>query len=114
MLYKKQFPIDDYSDIDVSIENSEKNLAHLKAIDKVQEAKGEKLLYRYFSRPVADGMAWYQVVKVTSKTASIQWCDGICLDNYQDGMLGDGVTLPVDMVFNMVDLRIKMDELFSR
>ena len=114
MIYQKQYPTDDYSDIDVSIENSEKNLAHLKSIDKIQEAKGENLLYRYFSRPVADGMAWYQVTKVTSKTATVQWCDGICLDNYQDGMLGYGGTVPVDMVFNMVDLRIQMDKLFSR
>jgi hypothetical protein len=114
MLYKKQYPTDDYSDIDVSIENSEKNLAHLKSIDKIQEAKGESLLYRYFSRPVADGMAWYQVTKATTTTATVQWCDGICLDNYQDGMLGYGGTVPIDMVFNMVSLRIEMDKLFSR
>jgi len=114
MIYKKQYPTDDYSDIDVSIENSEKNLAHLKSIDKVQEAKGENLLYRYFSRPVADGMAWYQVTKVTKSMATVQWCDGICLDNYQDGMLGDGTSIPINMAFNMVDLRIQMDKLFSR
>ena len=114
MLYKKQYPTDDYSDIDVSIENSEKNLTHLKSIDKIQEANGENLLYRYFFRPVADGNAWYQVTNVTSKTATVQWCDGICLDNYQDGMLGYGGTVPIDMVSNMVSLRIEMDKLFSR
>ena len=114
MLYKKQYPTDDYSDIDVSIENSEKNLAHLKSIDKIQEAKGESLLYRYFSRPVADGNAWYQVTKVTKKTATVQWCDGICLDNYQDGMLGDGASIPINMAFNMVDFRIRLDKLFSQ
>ncbi len=114
MLYKKQFPIDDYSNIDVSIENSEKNLAHLKSIDKAQEAKGEKLLYRYFSRPVADGLAWYQVTKVTKKAVKVEWCDGICLDNYQDYMIGDEATLPVDMIANLIESRIALDKLFSR
>ena len=114
MLYKKQFPIDDYSNIDVSIENSEKNLAHLKSIDKAQEAKGEKLLYRYFYRPVADGRAWYQVTKVTARTATVTWCDGICLDDYQDYMIGDEATLPVDMIANLIESRIALDKLFSR
>jgi hypothetical protein len=114
MLYKKQFPTDDYSNIDVSVENSVKNLAHLKSIDQAQEAKGEKLLYRYFARPVADGMAWYQVTKVTKKTATVQWCDGICLDNYQDYMIGDGATLPIDMIDGLVSARINWDKLFSR
>ena len=115
MLYSKQFPIDDWSNIDQSIKNSDANLAHLKSIDAIQESKGEGLLFRYFSRPVADGLAWYQVTKVTSKTVTIQWCDGISLDNYYDGMLGDGeVTVPRHMIEDLVRGRIAMDKLFSR
>ena len=114
MLYSKQFPIDDYSNIDQSIKNSDLNLKHLQDIDKAQEAKGENLLYRYFFRPVADGRAWYQVTKVTKKTATVTWCDGICLDDYQDGMLGDEATLPIDMIAQLVSSRIAMDKLFSR
>ena len=115
MLYSKQFSIDDWSNIDATIANSKKNLEHLQSIDKAQEAKGEKLLYRYFSRPVADGLAWYQVTKVTAKTVTVQWCDGICLDNYYDGMLGDGVvSMPKHIIEPLVQGRIAMDKLFSR
>lgn len=114
MLYSKKYPTDDYSNIDQLIKNSDANLEHLQAIDKAQASKGEKLLYRYFNRPVADGKAWYQVTKVNKKTATVTWCDGICLDNYQDGILGDEATLPIDMVTRLVSSRIAMDKLFSR
>ena len=115
MLYSKQFPTDDWSNIDVTIANSNKNLEHLQSIDKAQEAKGESLLFRYFSRPVADGLAWYQVTKVTAKTVTVKWCDGICLDDYYDGMLGDGeTTMPRHIIEPLVQGRIAMDKLFAR
>jgi hypothetical protein len=114
MIYTKQFPTDDFSDIDQTIKNSNANLAHLKSIDKAQNEKGENLLYRYFNRQVADGYAWYQVTKVTQKTATVKWCDGICLDDYQDMMLGDEATLSRVMVEKLVSSRIAMDKLFSR
>jgi hypothetical protein len=114
MIYTKQFPTDDFSDIDQTIKNSDANLAHLKLIDKAQNEKGENLLYRYFNRPVADGYAWYQVVKVTQKTATVKWCDGICLDDYQDMMLGDESTLPRTMVEKLVSSRIALEKLFSK
>ena len=115
MLYSKQFPIDDWSNIDVTIANSNKNLEHLQSIDKAQEAKGESLLFRYFSRPVADGLAWYQVTKVTTKTVTVKWCDGISLDDYCDGMLGDGeTTMPRHIIEPLVQGRIIMDKVFAR
>lgn len=114
MLYTKQFPTDDWSDIEQTIKNSEANLNHLKDIDKAQDAKGEGLLYRYFHRPVADGRAWYQVTKVTPRTATVKLCDGICLDNYCDMMLGEEATLSRKLVEQMVNSRIAMEKLFSR
>lgn len=115
MKYAKQFPTDDWSDVNQTIKNSEANLAHLKSIDKAQAEKGGNLLYRYFSRPVADGLAWYQVIKVTPKNVTVQWCDGICLDNYCDTMLGDGeITLPRHIVEPLVQGRIAMDKFFSK
>lgn len=114
MKYTKQFPIDDYSNIDQTLKNSDANLKHLQDIDKAQEAKGEKLLYRYFYRPVADGRAWYQVTKVTAKTATVTWCDGICLDNYQDMMIGDEATFPINVIADLVSSRIALESLFSK
>ena len=113
MKYKQQAPIDDWSDIDKCIKNSEINLKHLQDIDKAQEAKGEQLLYRYFYRPVADGRAWYQVTKVTSKTATVTWCAGICLDDYVDMMLGEEATISRGMIENMVNGRIALEKLFA-
>lgn len=114
MRYIQQHPTDDWSDIDKTIENSELNLKHLQDIDKAQEAKGEPLLFRYFHRPVADGRAWYQVTKVTPRTATVTLCDGICLDNYCDGMLGEENTLPRNMVEQLVSSRIALEKLFAR
>ena len=114
MKYTQQAPTDDWSNIDQIIKNSETNLNHLKSIDRAQAEKGEQLLYRYFSRPVADGLAWYQVTKVTPRTATVTLCTGICLDDYQDMLLGEENTVPRNAIENLVSSRIAMEELFSR
>lgn len=114
MKYTQQAPTDDWSNIDQLIKNSETNLNHLKSIDRTQAEKGEGLLYRYFHRPVADGRAWYQVTKVTARTATVTLCDGICLDDYCDSLLGEENTLPRNMVEQLVSSRIAMEKLFSR
>lgn len=113
MKYIQQHPTDDWSNIDKMIENSDLNLKHLQDIDKAQGVKGEPLLFRYFHRPVADGRAWYQVTKVTPKTATVKLCDGICLDNYCDMMLGEEATLPRKMVEQLVNSRIALEKLFA-
>ena len=113
MKYKQQAPTDVWSNIDQCVENSKINLKHLQDIDKAQEAKGEPLLYRHFHRPVADGRAWYQVTKVTPRTATVTWCEGICLDDYVDMMLGEEAKLPRDMVENLVNGRIALEKLFA-
>lgn len=114
MRYIQQHPTDDWSDIDKTIANSELNLKHLQDIDKAQEEKGEPLLFRYFHRGVADGRAWYQVTKVTARTATVTLCDGICLDNYCDSLLGEENTLPRNMVEQLVNSRIALEKLFAR
>ncbi len=114
MKYIQQAPTDDWSDIDQMIKNSDLNLNHLKAIDKAQGEKGEGLLFRHFSRPVADGLAWYQVTKVTPKTATVTLCSGICLDDYVDGMIGEEATLPRNIVENLVVSRIALEKLFAK
>ena len=114
MKYTKQHPIDNWKDVDLCVKNSKLNFEHLKSIDDEQEKRGEPLLYRYFTRPVADGTAWYQVIKVTSKNVTVQWCDGISLDNYCDGMLGDGeITMPRNVIEPLVRGRIALNKVFS-
>lgn len=113
MKYHKHFPIDDYTDIDKLIRNSDANLEHLKVIDKMQAEKGEGLLYRYFSMVVGDGYAYYQVTEVTTRTATVTLCEGISLDNYCDRLLGYEATLPRNMVQELIDQRISMEKLFA-
>lgn len=87
--YYPKFPIgEDFSKIDEMIENSNKNLEHLKDIDSFAK-KNKQLLFRYFYLNVADGRAFYQITKITKTKATVTLCDGICLDNYADTVLGE-------------------------
>lgn len=89
------------------------NWEHLKEIDEKAKARGE-LLWRFFSVSVADGKAFYQVTKVNKTTARVEWCDGICPDNYYDQVIGGGSTLPLSKVKQWISGRDYMDKLFSK
>lgn len=80
--------------------------------DKEAQEKNT-LLHRYFQVPVADGMAYYQVTRVTSRTATVKRCEGICPDEYADGMLGDGCTLPIAMIKQQVKVVETLNKLFG-
>jgi hypothetical protein len=115
MEYKPQHSIKlapGFEKINEEIANSKKNLEHLQNCDKEAQEKNT-LLHRYFHVPVADGMAYYQVTKVTARTATVKRCEGICLDEYADGMLGDGCTLPIAMVKQQVKAVETLNKLFG-
>lgn len=102
-----------FARINEMIENSNKNLAHLDAIDSFAK-KQRQLLYRYFSTPVADGKVYYQIVKVTKTTATVKICGGICLDEYVDNILGEEATMPLARAKQLVEQKDALNELFSR
>ena len=112
MKYKQHFetPLSDWEKARV---NSDNNLQVLEGIDREQKAKGE-ILWRYFKRNVADGYAFYQIVKVTKKTANVKLCTGICLDEWVDGMLGIECTLPLLLVEGMISQKDALDKLFNK
>jgi len=111
--YYPKFQIgEDFSKIDEMIENSNKNLEHLKDIDKFAK-KNKQLLFRYFYLNVADGRAFYQITKVTKTKAIVTLCDGICLDNYADRVLGEESTIPLTQAQEFVEQRDRIEELFS-
>ena len=101
-----------FEKIKEEIANSQKNLEHLMKCDKEAQEKNT-LLHRYFHLPVADGRAYYQVTRVTTKTATVKRCEGICLDEYADNMLGDGCTLPIAMVKQQVKAVESLNKLFG-
>jgi len=116
MKYQAQHPIDlgaGFERIDECISNSEKNLEHLIEIDKRAKDNG-KLLFRYFHLNVADGSVFYQITKITKKTATVTLCDGICLDNYADRFLGEESVIPIEKAMEMVGQREALESLFSR
>ena len=112
MLYVQQFPTDNWDDIDEIISNSKKNLKHLQEIDKTQPEGS--ILHRYFSLPVADGMAHYQIVKINKATCKVKICNGICLDNYQDYTLGEEATISLATATSQVNRRLGLEKLFSK
>jgi hypothetical protein len=102
-----------FEKINEIIENSNKNLEHLRAIDAVAKQRGE-LLHRFFDLPVADGKAYYQITRVTKTKATVTLCDGICLDNYADHILGEESTLDLKKATQLVTSRQALEDLFDR
>lgn len=114
MKYTIQKPIDDFGDIDLMILNSEDNLKHLIMIDYVQDIKCEKVLYRYFTIPVADGKAYYQVTNVTKTSATVTLCEGISLDNYEYLYFGKEATISLKQAKQYIELRIASEEILRK
>ncbi len=110
MVYTQKFPTDDDDDDN----NWRKNLNYLDEIDKIQESKGESLLYRYFFVDIADGKAYYQVIGVTPKNVTIKRCSGLCPDEYYDDVLGyDERTLPKKTIEPLVKRRIALEKFYT-
>lgn len=111
--YKQIYPTDmGFDRIRELRQNLEKNLAELKRIDKESMEKGT-LLYRYFSTPVADGRAFYQVTKMGKKTCTLTRCAGICPDEYRDNILGDETEMSITKVKPFIEGQQAINRLFG-
>lgn len=91
----------------------EKNSARLDEIDQKAKSTGS-ILYRWFDRPVADGKATYQVVRIQGKKALVYLCEGICPDNYFDALLGAESWVDLKLATDLILGRDKIKELFSK
>jgi hypothetical protein len=111
--YKQLYPTDmGFDKIREVCQNSERNLDELKRIDKQARENGT-LLYRYFSTPVADGRAYYQITRVKKSTCVLTRCEGICLDEYADNILGDECEMPLKKVEEFVNRQQAINRLFG-
>ena len=72
-----------------------------KAIEKTHQIKNG-ILGCTFSLPVADGRAWYEVIKENKKTCVVEW-RGYGVDNYTDGILEFGGTFPKKIIKSIID-----------
>ena len=111
--YKQLYPTDmGFDRIRELRLNWENNFKELSRIDKEAQDNGT-LLYRYFSTPVADGRAYYQVTKVKSKTCILTRCTGICPDEYADSILGAECEMPLKKVEEFVNRQQAINRLFG-
>ena len=111
--YKQLYPTDmGFDRIRELQQNWENNLKELRRLDKEAQDNGT-LLYRYFSTPVADGRAYYQVTRVKSKTCVLTRCPGICPDEYADDILGDECEMPLKKVEEFVNRQQAINRLFG-
>jgi hypothetical protein len=63
---------------------------------------------------VADGYAYYQIVKVSKKNATVKLCRGICLDEWTDNLLGEECTIPLCLVESLIGQKDALNKLFGR
>jgi hypothetical protein len=110
---RPEFDYDNKFDVVERIKRSEENLTHLLELEKKCQERFA-LVGGFICVPVADGQVFYQVVETNEKTATVKRCAGICLDLYEDMILGQGCTLPYDRVAQMVAQRRAMNKLFGR
>jgi hypothetical protein len=65
-----------------------------------------------FKIQVAEGYAWYEVTKVDSTTAEVEWRD-YALDRSMDEMLAGGGAFPAPVIERLVHHHDTLEELFG-
>lgn len=105
----------DFKDIKKAIKYSNDNYELLKALSKKAEEKYPKNLPLggFFDLPVADGKVSYQITEVVGKRAFAKRCAGICLDFYEDMMLGQGAWISTDKANELVNRQRALIKLFG-
>ena len=111
----------DFSNIDRLLADSEENMKNLKAIDKrAKEIAPDNIICRYFTEPVADGAATYQIVNCITNINDvitevlIRYCSGICLDNYVHSYFGEECWIGVEYVIDKINARDYFDSLIEK
>jgi len=82
-----------------------------KAVHKSMRSEG--LENKLFSVGVADGSAYYVVVRENKKTVRVQW-RGFCPDRYTDAVLGWECTVEKERIADMIRREEGMRELFAK
>lgn len=90
------------------------NSEQIKAIDEEQKAR-DMILGRFFSKPVADGQAVYQITRISSnqRSAFVEYCDYLG-DNWADHAYGNECWLPYELVAELIRCKDAMAALFEK
>lgn len=104
-----------FKEIDKSIAKSNDNFELLKKLSEEAHVKyPNSPLGGFFNLNVADGRVQYQITEIKGNTAYAKLCHGICLDMYQDDILGDGDWISLKKATELVNGQIAMAKLFRR
>lgn len=89
----------------------QENEALLLKIDREAKEKGQ-LLWRFIKEPVADGCAFYQIIKVNKRTVHIEVCEGLG-DDYYIPYWGDRATIELSYAAHNVSRRDQINAFFA-
>jgi hypothetical protein len=87
------------------------NEKYIEAMERSDKAGKGLAVGKMFSVCVADGRAYYVVIKVNKKTCRVEW-QGFGLDRYVDQVLGYGGTFPKHVIERQIDFIDWMDGVF--
>lgn len=94
------------------IAESERLLKSLQEADRIAKGKGE-LLGRYIVEGIADGRAYYQIVRVTARTVKLKHVP--YLDGYKIPMVEAlGHSVPLKYARQNIEIRDRLDSLFAK
>lgn len=107
-----------FEDIDKTRAYSKDNLKLLKELARKSLKKGYKVLGGFFSLNVADGRVFYQITEIQTNgnlptVAFAKRCAGICLDLYQDDVLGQGDWITLNKATELVERNRALEKLFG-
>jgi len=111
---QREFENDDFGkDIGETIKMSDDNLKLLKELARKSLEKRYMLLGGIIRLPVADGVVFYQITEVKNGWAFAKRCAGICLDMYEDDLLGQGEWISENKATELVNGFRAMEKLFG-
>jgi hypothetical protein len=84
----------------------------LKKAQEKSEAVKNGYVGKLFSLGVADGCAYYVVIKETARKVKVEW-RGFCPDRYVDQILGYGGTFDKNVIVPHIERQEAMAKLFS-
>ena len=89
-------------------ENFEAEMAKSKALPK------GLVPGKIFQIGVADGYAYYEVVKVNKRTVKIKWRKDLCCDEYQYYGWGTGGSFPISLIEPLILGEERLAEMFAK
>lgn len=69
---------------------------------------------KLFRTQVADGYAYYEVVKINKRTVRIKWREDLCADKWQDQILGAGGSFATNVIEPLILREEALDRIFSK